>query len=112
LMWELLDRRVASATTSSLRDRLRRPARAVLAGDHAGQPTSLQANAVPGYKPHAGAVCLTPFAPAPLPDAHSIPAESQPKQKAHRKGELFALLVETAGIEPASASPLQIVLHT
>jgi hypothetical protein len=28
------------------------------------------------------------------------------------RGELFVLLVETAGIEPASASPLQIVLHT
>ena len=36
-MWELLRRRVTSATTSSLRDRLRRPARAVFAGDHAGQ---------------------------------------------------------------------------
>ena len=43
LMWELLGRRVASATTSSLRDRLRRPARAVLAGDHLGQPTRLHA---------------------------------------------------------------------
>jgi len=50
--------------------------------------------------------------PAPVPDADSVPAESQPKQKAHRKDELFVLLVETAGIEPASASTLQIVLHT
>jgi hypothetical protein len=44
---ELLGRRVASATTSSLRDRralcFRRPARAVLAGDHPGQPTRLHA---------------------------------------------------------------------
>jgi len=34
------------------------------------------------------------------------------KQKAHHKSELFVLMVETAGIEPASASPLQAVLHT
>jgi len=59
-MWELLDCRVASATTSSLRDLLRRPARAVLAGGLARPYIRLQANAVKGYKQHAGAVCLTP----------------------------------------------------
>jgi hypothetical protein len=112
-----------------------------------------------------------PAHPASVPDADSIPVQSQPnKQKRHRKGvvnagighpgqpprlharcrsqarssaaripcsprvrtgrgpnfrsiaiktksppargELFVLLVETAGIEPASASPLQAVLHT
>jgi hypothetical protein len=53
-----------------------------------------------------------PAYPAPVPDADSISNVSLSKQKAHHKGELFVLLVETAGIEPASASPLQIVLHT
>jgi hypothetical protein len=55
---------------------------------------------------------FSPYAPASVPDAAFISNVSQPKQKAHHKGELFVLMVETAGIEPASASPLQIVLHT
>ena len=53
-----------------------------------------------------------PTHPASVPDADSISKVSLTKQKAHHKGELFVLLVETAGIEPASASPLQAVLHT
>ena len=53
-----------------------------------------------------------PAHPASVPDAYSISNVSLTKQKAHHKGELFVLLVETAGIEPASASPLQAVLHT
>jgi hypothetical protein len=39
------------------------------------------------------------YLPAPVPETYSIPAESKPKQKAHRKGELFVLLVETAATE-------------
>jgi hypothetical protein len=53
-----------------------------------------------------------PAHPAPVPDVNPILNVSLSKQKAHRKGELFVLMVETAGIEPASASPLQAVLHT
>ena len=53
-----------------------------------------------------------PAYPAPVPHTNPILNVSLSKQKAHHKGELFVLLVETAGIEPASASPLQIVLHT
>jgi hypothetical protein len=53
-----------------------------------------------------------PAHPASVPYTDSISDVTLSKQKAHHKGELFVLMVETAGIEPASASPLQIVLHT
>ena len=53
-----------------------------------------------------------PAHPASVADSDSISNVSLSKQKAHHKGELFVLMVETAGIEPASASPLQAVLHT
>ena len=50
---------------------------------------------------------------ATVPDADLIPpCFDTTKQKTTRKGWFFVLLVETAGIEPASASTLQAVLHT
>ena len=76
---------------------------------HPGQPTRLHARC------HSRARSMLlefPAHPAPGPDADSISDVALTKQKAHHKGELFVLLVETAGIEPASASPLQAVLHT
>jgi hypothetical protein len=39
-----------------------------------------------------------PAHPAPVPDADSISAASQPKQKAHHKGELFVLMVGQIGL--------------
>jgi len=41
----------------------------------------------------------------------SSSAPLRTKQKSHRKGGFFVGLVEAAGIEPASASPLPSVLH-
>ena len=86
-MRELLDCHVTSVTASSLRDRralcFRRPARAVLAGDHTGQP------------------------PCPywtLIQAHSVAIKTKSPPS---RGELF-VFSESTLIEPAFASTLQI----
>ncbi len=48
-----------------------------------------------------------------LPPVRNLESEEYPgeKQNATRIGVAFFYLVEAAGIEPASASPLQAVLH-
>jgi hypothetical protein len=83
LMWELLGRRVASATTSSLQDRIRCPARAVLAAGHPGQPTRLHAHC---YSRASSSAARIPAYPAPAPDTDSISQPPSKKQKRHHKG--------------------------
>ena len=96
-MWELLDCRVASATTSSLRDRLRRPARAVLAGGLAGRH-SLASEWRSGLQT-ARKCCL--FNALLLNSLHGL-----------RRSQARSSAARIPCSPHASASPLQIVLHT
>jgi hypothetical protein len=73
---ELRGIRVASATTSSLRDRLWRPARAVLAGGYPSQPICLHAYGRYELQITRRCYLLNARSPAPVPDADSIPAQS------------------------------------
>ncbi len=65
----------------------------------------LHANAVPGCKQHAGAVCFTPFTSRPCRTQIQFPTCRYQNKKPTRKGELFVLLV-AAGIEPASRNAI------
>jgi len=66
--------------------------------------------------PHAGRIPRE--APTSVPDAVSIPARASNRIKNKAppgiawRGFVFNPVVESAGIEPASASTLQTVLHT
>ena len=66
-----------------------------------------------GVRRLAAVLLEFPAHPASVPDGVSIPHDVaiQNKKPIH-SDELFVLMVEAAGIEPASASTLQAVLHT
>ena len=85
-------------------------------GGGGGNRPSWPANVLAGALAFAGSWLLPlefPAYPASVPDADSVHDQRQSKLKRHPK-ELdgVLILVEAAGIEPASASPLQAVLHT
>ena len=78
---------------------------------HSDQPMCLHAH----WRSQARSKCCSNslLTPRPYRTQIQFPCNfNASKKKAHHKGELFVLLVETAGIEPASASTLQAVLHT
>jgi len=49
---------------------------------------SLQTSVASGYKQHAGAVCLAPYAPASVMDSASIPDSQITIKKPTKNGEL------------------------
>ena len=120
-MWELA---ILASQRACMRVVVHRLAAVLLEFPAALQAVNrLQAIAAPGYKQHAGAVCLTPSAPAPVPDADSSPVQSElNKQKRHREGVVFvcwdggtrtaaqilACVVSSAANAPTDA-PLQLV---
>ena len=66
----------------------------IFGGNRPCRPHNRQyAIAAPGYKQHAGAVCLTPFAPRPYRTRiQSCRVSTRQNKKAHRKGELFCFV--------------------
>jgi hypothetical protein len=77
---------------------------------HPGQPPRLHARCRSQARSSAARIPCSPRVRTGRgPNFRSIAIKTKSPPA---RGELFVLLVETAGIEPASASPLQAVLHT
>jgi len=99
-MRELLGCRVASATISSLRDHralcFRRPARAMLAGGHPGQPTRLHARCRSQARSSAVRIPCSPCARSGR--VFNPPCVATKTKKPTAGVSFLVLLVETAGI--------------